>query len=67
MLSEMPVTGSVMVQGILSPGQLMSGELESVVRSRLPISSRSPKTCRPSALISQLWPASCWKPRENCW
>jgi hypothetical protein len=34
MLSEMPLNGSVMVHGTLLPGQLISGEVELVLRRR---------------------------------
>ena len=52
-LSEIPESGSVMTQGWLLPAHSRLGDVEFELRSRCPMSWRSPNTCKPSALISQ--------------
>src|ERR1700685_3149568 len=66
MLSVIPLSGSVRVQGELFPGQKTSGDVESVDRRRCPLICRLAKTWSPSAERIQLLANCCWKPKENC-
>src|SRR5271155_86013 len=65
--SEIPVSGSVTVHGILFPGQVMYGDVEVVLRRYCAIIWRWPKTYSPSAFTVQLEPSACCTPSDVCW
>ena len=65
--SEIPVSGSVTVHGMLLPGHEIKGDVEVVLCKNCAISWRWPKTYRPSALTVQAEPNCCCTPSDVCW
>ena len=67
MLSVMPLSGSVRVQGSLLPGQLTYGDVEFVLRSRWPMIWRVGENVQPVGGDEPDCRPAAASPSENCW